>query len=172
VVSGSVRRRQQRIGEFDSERLDDDAMREHLVEGVNDTESRRPAQRSRTTQQSGTRRRNIHDPSAEMNVPNLRYFNISNAFQHLSGLTDAVAQAFVNPPPPPPRTVTDVMNDFARSSEQLHIAETRNFAVGIEFWNNVLRNLVAEHTNMLSSHHSAIGSGNVHSTTEQNGNNE
>jgi hypothetical protein len=54
----------------------------------------------------------------------------------------------------------------------LHIAETRNFAVGIEFWNNVLRNLVAEHTNMLSSHHYAIGSGNVHSTTKQNGNNE
>jgi hypothetical protein len=94
-----------------------------------------------------------------MNVPNLRYIDISNAFQHLSGLTDAVAQAFVNPPPPPPRTVSNVMNDFARSSEQLHIAETRNFAVGIEFWNNVLQNLVAEHTNMLSSHHSAIGSG-------------
>ena len=106
-----------------------------------------------------------------MNVPNLQYINISNAFQHLSGLTDAVAQAFFNLPPPTPRTVTNVMNDFARSSEQLHIAETRNFAVGIEFWNDFLRNLVVEHTNMLSSHHSAIGSGNVHST-EQNGNNE
>jgi hypothetical protein len=108
-------------------------MREQLVEGVNDTKNRHPAQRSRTTQQSGTRHRDIHDPSAEMNVPNLQYFDISNASQHLGGLTDADAQVFIKQPPPPPRTVTDVMNNFARSSEQLHITEMRNFAVGIIF---------------------------------------
>jgi hypothetical protein len=121
-------------------------------------------------QQSGTCCWNIHDPSAEMNVPDLRYFNISNAFQHLGSLMDAIAQAFINLPPPPPCTVTDVMNNFARSSEQLHIAETRNFAVGINFWNNVLQNLVAEHAT-LSAHHAAIGSGNDDST-KQNCNSE
>jgi hypothetical protein len=108
-------------------------MREQLVKGVNDTKNHCPAQCSQTTQQSGTCRQNIHDPSVEMNVPNSRYFDISNAFQHLGGLTDAVAQAFINPALPPPHTVTNVMNNFARSSEQLHIVETRNFVVGIIF---------------------------------------
>jgi hypothetical protein len=157
-------------GEFDSERLDNDAMCKQLVKGANNTKIHCPSQRSQTTQQSGTRRWNIHDPSAEMNVPNLQYFNISNVFQHLGGLTDAVAQAFINPLPPPSRTVTNVMNNFSRSSEQLHIAETRNFAVGINFWNKVLQNLAAEHA-PLSAHHVAIGSGNDDST-KQNCNSE
>jgi hypothetical protein len=170
VVSGSVQCRQQRIGEFDSERLDNNAMHEPLVKGVNNTKNRCPAQCSGTTKQSGTCRRNIHDPIAEMNVPNSRYFNISNAFQHLGSLMDAVAQAFINLPPPPPRTVTNVMNNFSRSSEQLHITETRNFEVGINFWNKVLQNLVVEHAT-LSAHHAAIGSGNDDST-KQNCNSE
>jgi hypothetical protein len=63
------------------------------------------------------------------------------------------------------------MDNFSKSSEQLHMA--RNFTVGIEFWNNVLCDLVAEH-NTLSAEQAAIGSGNVTSTTktEQNGFNE
>ncbi len=40
--------------------------------------------------------------------------------------------------PPPPRTVTNIRNKFSRSSKQLHIAETRHFTVGIEFWNKIL----------------------------------
>jgi hypothetical protein len=51
-----------------------------------------------------------------MNFPNLRYFDVSNAFQHLGSLTDAVAQAFVNPPPPPPCSMLDVMNNFTIAS--------------------------------------------------------
>jgi hypothetical protein len=90
----------------------------------------------------------------------------------LGGLTGAVAQAFINPPLPPQRTVTNIMNDFSRSSKQLHIAETRNFTVGIEFWNNVLCSLVAEH-DTLSAEQAAIRYGNVTFTkTEQNDFNE
>jgi len=54
-VSGSVRRRQQSVGDFETEILGDN------VEGVDDTENRRPAQRSQT-QLNGTRRRNVHNP--------------------------------------------------------------------------------------------------------------
>ncbi len=125
-VSGSVQRRQQSVGDFETEILGNN------VEGVDDTENRRPAQRSRT-QLNGTRRRNVHNPGADTNEANSRYFDVNNAFQHLGGLTDAVAQAFINPPPPPRRTATDIINDFSRSSAELHIAETRNFTVGIAF---------------------------------------
>ncbi len=79
------------------------------MEGVNDAKIHRPAQHQRTSQQTGTRHYNHHDPSAKMNFPNLRYFDVSNAFQHFGSLTDAVAQAFLNPPPPPPRSMLDVM---------------------------------------------------------------
>ena len=162
VGNESVRRVQQRVGNFETETLDENAMRERLVEGVDDAVIRRPAQRQRTSQQNGIRRRNRHDPSADMNLPNSRYFDVSNAFQHLGSLTDAVAQAFVNPPPLPPRTMLDIMNDFIRASDQLYVDEQRNFAMGITFWTNVLNNLVVEQAN-----HAAIGSSNV-SPTEPN----
>ncbi len=142
-VSGSAQQRQQTVGNFETERLNDDAMQERLVKGIDDAGNHPPSQRSQT-QQNGTRCHNVDNPSAENNLPNARYLSVSNAFQHLGGLTDAISQAFLNPPPPPPRTVTDIMNDFARSSEQLYIAESRSFSVGIEFWNNVLQDFVAE----------------------------
>jgi len=93
-VSGSVQRRQQSVGDFEMEILGNN------VEGVDDTENRRPAQRSRT-QLNGTCGCNVHNPGADMNEANSRYFDVNNAFQHLGGLTDAVAQAFINPPLPP-----------------------------------------------------------------------
>ena len=158
-VSGSVRRRQQSVGDFETEILGDN------VEGVDDTENRRPAQRSRTHQLNGTRRRNVHNPGADTNEANSRYFDVNNAFQHLGGLTDAVAQAFMNPPPPPRCTATDIINDFSRSSAELHIAETRNFTVGIAFWNNVLTNLAAEHTALFADQ-AEIGSSNDGTSTE------
>ena len=86
----------------------------------------------------------------------MRYFHVSNAFQHLGSLTDAVAQAFINPPPLPPRTIMDIMNDFTRASDQLYVDEQRNFVMGITFWTNVLNNLVVEQANL-----AAIGSSNV-----------
>jgi hypothetical protein len=89
----------------------------------------------------------------------------------LGGLIEAVSQAFLNPLPPPACTVTNIRDDFARSSEQLHIAETRNFTVEIDFWNNVLQNLVAKHSSALSAQQAEIRSGHDTSTeTEQNGN--
>ena len=84
-ASGSVRSRQQQIVNVETERLDTDAMHERLVEGRDDTENRHPAQGSRM-QENGTRRCNVHDPSA-----NARYFDVSNTFQHLGGLTEAVS---------------------------------------------------------------------------------
>jgi hypothetical protein len=60
--------------------------------------------------------------------------------------------------------VTDIRDDFARSSEQLHIAETRNFTVGIKFWNNVLQKLVAERSYALSAQQAENGFGNDTST--------
>ena len=161
-----VRRGQQRVGNFETVTFDENSMRDRLVEGVNDAEIRRPAQRRRTSQQTGIRRRNHHNPSAEMNLPNSRYLDVSNAFQHLGSLTDAVAQAFVNPPPPPPRTTSDVMNDFLIASNQLCLDEEINFVMGISFWTNVLNGLIAEQANL-----AAIGSGNV-LPPEQNGNDE
>jgi hypothetical protein len=128
-----VRRGQQRVGNFETVTFDENSMRDRLVEGVNDAEIRRPAQRRQTSQQTGIRRRNHHDPSADMNLPNSRYLDVSNAFQHLGSLTDAVAQAFVNPPPPPPCTTSDVMNDFPIASNQLCLDEQRNFVMGIFF---------------------------------------
>jgi hypothetical protein len=101
-----------------------------------------------------------------MNLPNLRCFDVSNAFQHLGSLTDAVAQAFVNLPPPPPRSMLDVMNDFTIASNQLYVDKQRNFVMGISFWTNVLNNLVVEQANL-----AAIGSGNV-SPTASNDNEE
>ena len=89
-------------------------------------------------------------------MPNSRYFYASNAIQHLGSLTDAVAQAFVNPPPPPPCTTSDVMNDFLIASNQLCLDEQRNFVMGISFWTNVLNSLIVEQANL-----AAIGSGNV-----------
>jgi len=97
-----------------------------------------------------------------MNLPNSRYIDVSNAFQHLGSLTDAVTQAFVNPPPPPPRTRLDIMNDFSMASDRLYVDEQRNFVMGITFWTNVLNNLVVEQAN-----HALIGSSNV-SPTEPN----
>ena len=89
----------------------------------------------------------------------MRYFDVSIAFQHLGSLTDAVAQAFLNPPPLPPRIMIDIMNDFTRASDQLYVDEQRNFVMGINFWTNVLNNLVGEQANL-----AAIGSGNVSPT--------
>jgi hypothetical protein len=97
---------------------------------------------------NGTRRRNRHDPSADANLPNLRYFDVSNAFQHLGNVTDAIAQAFVNPPPPPSRTMSDIMNDFSRAYDQMYVNEQRNFQMGITFWTNMLNNLVVEQANL------------------------
>jgi hypothetical protein len=91
-----------------------------------------------------------------MNLPNLRYFDVTYAFQHLGSLTDVVAQAFANPPPPPPRSMSDVMNDFTIASNQLYDDKQRNFVMGISFWTNVLNNLIVEQANL-----AAIGSGNV-----------
>jgi hypothetical protein len=137
------------------ETLDEDSFRELLVEGVDDATIRRPARHQQTSVQNGTRRRNCHDPSADANLPNSRYFDVSNAFQQLGNLTDAIAQALVNPPPPLPCTMSDIMNDFSRASDQLFVNEKRNFAMGIIFWTNVLNNLVVEQANL-----AAIGSGN------------
>jgi hypothetical protein len=95
-----------------------------------------------------------------MNFKNSRYFDVSNAFQHLGSLTDTVAQAFVNLPPPPPRSMLDVMNNFMIASSQLCVDEQKNFVMGISFWTNVLNNLVVEQANL-----AAIGSGNVLPTT-------
>ena len=114
------------------------------------------------TEKNGAQLRNLHNTSAEMNLPNSRYFDVSNAFQHLGSLTYAVAQAFVNPPPLHPRTMLDIMNDFTRASDQLYVDEQRNFVTGITFWTNVLNNLVVEQAN-----HAVIGSSNV-SPTEPN----
>jgi hypothetical protein len=155
-VRGSGGRQQDGVGNFETETLDEGSFRERLVEGVDDTTIRRPAQRQRTSVHNGTRRRNRHDPSADANLPNSRYFDVSNAFQHLGNLTDAIAQAFVNPPPPPPRTMSDIMNDFSRASDQLYVDEQRNFQMGITFWTNVLNNLVVEQANL-----AAIVSDNV-----------
>ena len=74
----------------------------------------------------------------------------------MGSLTDAVAQAFVNPPPLPPRTMMDIMNDFTRASDQLYVDEQRNFVMGITFWTNVLNDLFIEQANL-----AAIGSSNV-----------
>ncbi len=157
-MSGSVQGRQQSVGDFETEILGDN------VEGVDDTKNRRPAQRSQT-QLNGTCCRNVHNPGADTNEANSCYFDVNNAFQHLGGLTDAVAQAFINPPPPPRRTATNIINDFSRSSVELHIAETRNFTVGIAFWNNILTNLAAEH-NALFSDQVEIGSSNDGTSTK------
>ena len=86
----------------------------------------------------------------------MRYFDVSIAFQHLGSLTDAVAQAFLNPPPLPPRTISDIMNDFTRASDQLYVDEQRNFVMGITFWTNAFNNLVIEQAIL-----AAIGSSNV-----------
>jgi hypothetical protein len=152
----SARRVQQRVGNFETVTLDKNAMRDRLVEGVNDAKICRPAQCRRTSQQTRIRHCHHHNPSAEMNLLNSRYFDVSNAFQHLGSLTDAVAQAFVNPPPPPPRSMSDVMNDFTIASNQLYVDKQRNFVMGISFWTNFLINLVVEQANL-----AAIGSDNV-----------
>ncbi len=86
-----------------------------------------------------------------MNLPSSRYVDVSNAFQHLGNLTDAVAQAFVNLPPPPPRSMLDVMNDFTIASNQLYDDKQRNFVMGISIWTNVLNNLVVEQTNLATN---------------------
>jgi hypothetical protein len=91
-----------------------------------------------------------------MNSPSSRYFDVSNAFQHLGNLTDAVEQVFVNLPPPPPRSMSDVMNDFTIASNQLYDDKQRNFVMGISFWTNVLNNFIVEQANLAVN-----GSGNV-----------
>ncbi len=101
-----------------------------------------------------------------MNLPSSRYFDVSNAFQHLGNLTDAVTQAFVNLPPPPPRSMSDVMNNFTIASNQLYVDKQRNFVMGISVWTNVLNNLVVEQANL-----AANGSGNI-LPTAPNGNEE
>ncbi len=154
------------MGNFETVTLHENSMRDRLVEGVNDAEIRRPAQHKITSQQNGIRHQNHHNLSAEMNLPSLRYFDVSNAFQHLGNLPDAVAQAFVNPPPPPPRSMLDVMNDFTIASNQLYVDKQRNFVMGISFWTNVLNNLIVEQANL-----AANGSGNV-LPTAPNGNKE
>ena len=125
--NGSVWCGQQRVGNFEMVTLDENSMRHWLVEDFNDAKIHCLAQHWRTTQQTGTRRQNHHNLSVEMNLPNSRYFDVSNAFQHLGSLTEAVAQAFVNPPPPPPRTMSDVMNDFTISSNQLYVDNRGTF---------------------------------------------
>jgi hypothetical protein len=92
-VIGYVWHRQNQVGEFEAERLDDDAMNKRCVEGVDDSENCCPAQCSRT-QQNGARRRNAHDPSAEINGPYARYFEVSNTFQHLGSLMTLLRRPF------------------------------------------------------------------------------
>ena len=161
-----MRRGQQRVGNFETVTFDENSMRDRLVEGVNDAEIRHPAQHQRTSQQTGIHRQHHHNPSAETNLPNSRYLDVSNAFQHLGSLTDAVAQAFVNPPPPPPRITSYVMNNFLVASNQLCLDKQRNFVMGISSWTNVLNSLIVEQANRV-----AIGSGNV-LPTEPNGDDE
>ena len=101
-----------------------------------------------------------------MNLPNSRYLDVCNAFQHLGSLTDAVSQASFNPPPPPPQTMSVVMNDFLIASNQLCFDNQRNFVMGTSFWTNVLNSLVVEQANL-----AVIGSGNV-LPTQPNGDDE
>jgi hypothetical protein len=155
--NGSARRDHQRVGNFETVMLDKNSMCHQLLEGVNDAKIHWPAQHQSTSQQTGTHRQNYHDPSAEMNLPSSRYFDVSNAFQHLGSLTDAVAHVFINPPPPPPSSMSDVMNDFTIASNQLYVNKQRNFVMVISFWTNVLNNLVVEQAKL-----AAIGSGNVY----------
>jgi hypothetical protein len=86
----------------------------------------------------------------------------------LGGLTDAIAQAFLNPPQPPPRTVTNIMNDFARSSKQFLLRNPGAFQwppnFGILFFDILLQSKL--HYLLKQA---MISSGNVTPTeTEQN----
>jgi hypothetical protein len=83
-----------------------------------------------------------------MNLPDSRYFDVSNPFQHLGSLTGAVAQAFVNPPPPPSHSMLVVMNNYTIPSNQLYVDKQQNFVMGISFWTNVLNSLVVEQANL------------------------
>jgi hypothetical protein len=136
--------------------LDKNSMRDRLMKGVNDDKIHCPAQCRQSSQQNGTHHQNHqHNPSAKMNLTNLRYFDVRNAFQHLGSLTDAIAKAFFLPPPPQ-RTMLDVMNNFTIPSNQLYVDKQRKFVMGISFMTNVLNNLIVEQANL-----AAIGSGNV-----------
>ena len=53
--NGGAQRGQQRVGNFETVTFDENSMHDRLVEGVNDAEIRRPAQRRRTSQQTGIR---------------------------------------------------------------------------------------------------------------------
>ena len=53
--NGGARRGQQQVGNFETVTFDENSMHDRLVEGVNDAEIRCPAQRRRTSQQTGIR---------------------------------------------------------------------------------------------------------------------
>ena len=146
---GSPRMRQRNMGNFNVEVVGDATMNERiseeefLVEGVDDAMEERPARRRRIN--SGVRRRNANiDFGAGRNDPAARFQHVTSAFSSLDALTNAVAQSFSAQPAVAPRTVMDVVRDFAAATDMLVQARERNDTVAVSFYETIRQHFIDE----------------------------
>lgn len=146
---GTPRMRQRNMGNFNVEVVDDAMMNERileeefLVEGVDDSMEERPARRRRIN--SGVRRRNANiDFGAGRNDPAARFQHVTSAFSSLDALTNAVAQSFSAPPAVAPRTLMDVVRDFAAATDMLVQAQERNDTVAVNFYETIRQRFIDE----------------------------
>ena len=140
--------RQQVVGQFDARVLDQEGMTNHLQQ-QQDTSRVHPVPRFvRGGQQNGTRRRNIHNPSAEFSIPHARYGSMEQGLLSISRLTESIEHAFNNPLPVPVRTLHDVENDYRCATESLDAARVSGDDEAIDFWINSRQRLLREHTRL------------------------
>ena len=116
---------------------------EFLVKGVDDAMEERPARRRQIN--SGVRRRNANiDFGAGRNDPAARFQHVTSAFSSLDALTNAVAQSFSAPPAVAPRTLMDVVRDFAADTDMLVQAQERNDTVAVNFYETIRQRFIDE----------------------------
>lgn len=138
--------RMQVVGQFEAQVLDQEGMTNHIQQ-QQDTSRVHPAPRfARGGQQNGTRRRNIHNPSAEFSIPHARYGSMEQGLLSISRLTDSIEHAFNNPPPVPVRTIVDVENDYRRATDSLNAARDSGDFEATDFWISSRQRLLSERT--------------------------
>ena len=136
---GALKLRSRVIGNVSKERLDANGGGDlppelpELMEGQNDSYSRRVAPRRRTT--NGIHRCNTHlDFSANTNDPSSRFARIRSGYESPDALMNAITQS-INAPVPisrPPHHFSDLVRDYIQASKGVKNATSNTMVFSLE----------------------------------------
>jgi hypothetical protein len=146
--------------------MNENEMNDFLVEGRNDNENNRPAQRRRIAGHRDGVSRQVVDISADHNDPVSRFADIRRGFDSVTMLSDSLRYSWADRNAPLPehrRTQRDIANEFQQANTNYTSAVLSEDERAIRFWNTVCANLDAELA--------AISSNTVDSNEESSSNN-